>query len=528
MTLSWNVIEHQWIPVIDQQLTPARLNLRELLLQAHTVRAVQGATPLETAALLRFILVVLYRVLDLADEDDWAAYWQAGNGQFLAEAVDAYLLRPEIYCQFELFGPGPRFFQYPPDAQARVKSVNSLILHFAFGNNATLFDHHCDDVPLALDPDVAARALLVTQVFGICGLSGVDATFTDGPGAKGILFMVSGTNLFQTLMLNLVPRSFRHDDPADCPLWEQADPFADKRTMPNGVMDMLTWPNRRIWLDVSETPDGPQVMQMRWSPGLRLSEAFHNEPMQLYTVDKEGGIRLLQFHRQRVLWRNSATIFRLAPTRHEALGQGPLATQMLGVLHQLGYIERYRRYHLLAFGMVKDQANVEFMQGEELPLRIEYLLHQQVLDDLQAGIALAEEAHNHLTGAVMLLARGLLKPTLTKKDLNKKPKKEEGERAGALVQSWNVSQHYWSRLGAPFGTFVDRLPDDPGTARDGWKHTIVAVAKQAFDRAEQLARPDDRSFRAIAYARTRFYGWLTRRFPEKPVHPTEHTGGNRS
>jgi CRISPR system Cascade subunit CasA len=530
LTPSWNLIEHRWIPVVDQQFTPGCLSLRELLLQAHTVRAVQGDTPLETAALLRFILAVLYRVVDLEDEDAWAEQWQAGNGQFSVEAVDAYLLRSEIHRQFDLFGPGPRFFQYPPDPQAGVKSINSLIPHFAFGNNATLFDHHCDDEPLALTPAAAARALLAMQVFGLGQLSGREEQFTDGPGAKGILFMVTGTSLFQTLMLNLVPRSFHPTDPSDCPIWEQSDPFADERTMPNGVMDILTWPTRRIWLEVRETPHGPQVMQMRWSPGLRLSKKFYDEPMKLYTVHNDEGISPLKFDRQRALWRNSATIFRLAPTRHEAQGQGPLATQMLGVLHQLEYIDQHRRYHLLAFGIVsklKKNASIEFMQMEELPLRIEYLLHQQVLDELRVGLALAEEVHSQLTGAVMVLARGLLNPTLTRKALNEKPTKEAGARASALAQSWHVSRFYWSRLGEPFGLFVDRLPDDAAAALTAWQQTILAVAKQAFNRAEQLARPDDRSFRAITYARARFYGWLTRRFAEKPVHHTEDTGGNQ-
>jgi hypothetical protein len=107
---------------------------------------------------------VLYRVVDLLDEDAWADRWQAGNGQFTAEEIDTYLMRPEIYRQFELFGAGPRFFQYQPDPKAGTKSVNSLVPHFAFGNKGTLFDHHV--IMNCWLTQAAARALLVAQALG--------------------------------------------------------------------------------------------------------------------------------------------------------------------------------------------------------------------------------------------------------------------------------------------------------------------------------------------------------------------------
>ncbi len=513
MSVSFNLIDHDWIPVVDQQLSPHVVSLRALLFQAHNLNAVSGETPLETVALLRLLLAMVYRIVDLPDEDAWAERWQAGNGQFPADEIDAYLMRPKIYPQFELFGAGPRFFQYQPDPKAGVKSVNSLMPHFAFGNKGTLFDHHRDDELLALTLDEAARALLVAQAFGLGGLSGLEEKFTDGPGSKGILFIIRGANLFQTLMLNLAPREFRSDQTDDRPIWEQPDPFADQRTMPNGVMDVLTWPNRRIWLETQEIAQSPRVTHMRWSPGLRLSEVYHDEPMKLYTVSKEYGIRPLVFSGQRALWRNSATIFQLAPTAQESKGQGPLATRMLAAIHhQSGYIEESKRYHLMAFGMVKDQASIDFVRFEEMPLRIEYLLHQGVLGQLQTELAFAETTYDDLNWAVMALARGILNPALTMKELLADPKPEERDRARALVQSWNVSSQYWSRLAEPFGIFVDRLPDDAATALTRWRERVRSAALRAFERAEELARPDDRSFRTISYARTLFFSRLNKRF----------------
>src|SRR4029079_16299479 len=136
-----------------QQLAPDVMSLRAVLLQTHTLNTVSGETPLETVALLRLLLAVLYRAIELPDEDTWYERWQAGNGRFVVDEIDAYLTRPEIYRQFELFGAGPRFFQYHPNPKAGIKSINSLVPHFAFGNNGTLFDHHRDDELLALTMD---------------------------------------------------------------------------------------------------------------------------------------------------------------------------------------------------------------------------------------------------------------------------------------------------------------------------------------------------------------------------------------
>ncbi|HFD40439.1 MAG TPA: type I-E CRISPR-associated protein Cse1/CasA, partial [Anaerolineae bacterium] len=261
MMPTFDLLQSPWIPCIRRDGTPVELGLRDALVQAHELRELGSESPLATAALYRLLLAVLHRALQgPADADEWADLWNAGSWD--VARLDAYLA--QWRHRFDLFDPVRPFYQ-SPDERVRPKPVNRLLHEIASGNNPTLFDHHTHERGPELTPAQAARALIALQAFGLGGLSGLPQKFTDAPCAGGIVFLVQGETLFETLALNLLPYP---DDtilpyhPEDRPAWEMDDPFTPDRNDPYGSLDYLTWQNRRVLLLPQPTSRGVIVREM--------------------------------------------------------------------------------------------------------------------------------------------------------------------------------------------------------------------------------------------------------------------------
>ncbi len=515
MTYSFNLIDEPWIPCLWPDGTSRPLGLRETLLQAHQLREIRGDTPLETAALHRLLLAILHRVFGPNNPTNWKSLWCQSS--FSASKLEAYLLTPEISARFDIFGEGHRFYQVR-DSRAGEKSVISLVIHTASGNNATLFDHSTESVGLSLAPAQAARALIVAQMFGIGGLSGLPEKFTDAPCAKGVLFFATGANVFETLVLNLI----RYDEEApipipdsdDCPAWEMEDPFVPTRSRPKGYLDYLTWHNRRIWLFPEETDGKVVVRHMSWAPGLVL-EADGIDPMKHYSADKQGDLQPLCFTAGRAMWRDSSVLFELGGS-----AKPPLVVRWLAGLSQPPHsvLDAARQYQLTALGMAKSKASLEFLRAEALPLPTSLLIKQERVGDLSHAVQAAEHAASALQRATFVLAWLLLYPTTDNaafdaqdkielrigKGRNPKSDDKDAQHAYRLHSSWGIERYFWADLEPYFHRMIQDLPDRPEKAMQTWQDEVQRAAKTAFQQTESHAAGDSRAQRAVALARQWF------------------------
>ena len=97
----FNLIDEPWIPVVERGMQPMRVSLREALLRAQDFLAIDGETPLQSAALLRLLLALVITILSRYDanggeaeledpveaKDRWLVAFE--SGQLPAEAVEA-------------------------------------------------------------------------------------------------------------------------------------------------------------------------------------------------------------------------------------------------------------------------------------------------------------------------------------------------------------------------------------------------------------------------------------------------------
>ena len=207
--------------------------------------------------------------------------------------------------------------------------ASSLLGHFSSGNDSTLFNHNTNNDPEKFSPPEAVMGLLSILSFGVGGTKRKGSPLTDGYCARGVVFLVKGSNLFETLMLNLYDPSELTDyhlarRGGDKPAWEMDDPYESSVRRPYGLMDHLTWLNRRVLLlPARQQPDGEiYVQHMRYDAGLRTSEStrevfnpmYHWRPnIKKTTPDKKSRSHSpLGFSLNKALWRNSHVILKLA------------------------------------------------------------------------------------------------------------------------------------------------------------------------------------------------------------------------
>jgi len=385
-------------------------------------------------------------------------------------------------------------------------------MDMASGNNASLFDHHTEDQGAILSPAKAARTLITAQTTGLAGLCLPGCTFTDGPWARGIIFFVEGDNLFQTLAFNLL--RYPNDQVLsytenDLPAWESDDAYEPMRKTPRGYLDYLTWQNRRILLiPENDSAGSPCVQMVTMAPGLRL-DAGILDPMKLYRKGKDEGFLVNRFSEDRALWRDSAALFGL---RSDRGNYPPKSFYWLANLVAEGIIPQRHAYRFMALGMANDQAKVEFFQEDHLPLPVDYLEQDELVEQLSTALDLAEKTCFALRVATQWMALLVLYPKEDGKKWQEVGRLSK-EQAGKLVFHWNVERFYWQQLGLPFFHLLEDLPKDSSALAE-WKTRVRQTAWQALDQAANFAGVSAVAIKAEVRARGSLGYALKELYPE--------------
>lgn len=518
MQPTFNLIDQPWIGAVDHEGRLQEYSLRDLLLQAHELRSLHDDSPLVIAALLRVILALLHRVYEgPRNRSEWQQIWQAGR--FDAERIDRYFA--EWRERFELFDPNFPFYQTTEQIGNR-NPVTTLIPEAASGNNATLFDHQTEDDYLGYPPSGAAKAVLVSQYFSLGGgQSGIKGrNFTDATLSRGALFFVEGKNLFQSLLFNLVPYEFHRLfvtlGGAGIPAWEQQNPLLPDRSLPDGLLDYLTWQSRRVKL--IPNVDGI-VNDVYRSQGLTLDkESALLDPMKFYKrySDSLGAIVL---RTDKEVWRDSEALFRLRDSGFRP----PAAIEWLGVLVDRQILAETSTLQYLVLGMASGQAKVDYYRSESMPLPLNYLdNNSEAIDKLSQSLRAAERVASSLAYAVFLTSWLVLAPdaesegpishekigaklsavlTETRSEVKEVSRDDEAKKIANLYLSWGAERRYWARLEPQFRQTVQAIPQDAAAAMTTWFDWLRQSAWDVFDQVCNGLGDDPRALKAVVRGR---------------------------
>lgn len=504
--ISFNVVAEPWIPCLMRSGHTEELSLREALGHAPEIQEVVDASPLVTAALHRLLIAILHRCFGPKSDDEWSKLWRRGS--FDMTIADDYLGKWEH--RFQLFDRDRPFFQTPGLSHEAASSVAKLAHELSAGHNSLLFDHSLDDAPSPVAPAVAARYLVALHAFAVGGL----VSFQKGEEkhrsanaallTKGAVLILTGRNLFETLLLNMVnvdgeasaPFEFNPKD--DAPAWEQGQVVVPEDRLPWGYLDLLTWQSRRVLLEAGAQGVSRIVLMKGYQ--LPSSADIHTRETMIAFLRREKAASgqdpwpPLGFRAERALWRDSLALLKKVPDqRLPPRTFEELANRDLDLGQPVG---------IAALGMSSDRAKVFLWRHERLPLPLQYLSDPALVGELGRAISASEEAGNELRKATWLLAQEILFP--------------EGQpdkvRLRAFIDSLSTEGPYWSALDSPFRTLMVELagawPDqDQEKPLRAWATAIGLAASNAFEAAARSLETSGRGYRAAAEAR----GWFARR-----------------
>jgi CRISPR system Cascade subunit CasA len=495
MAASFNLIDSRFIPcVIEGEVQT--LNLRDAIVRAHEVQELRDSSPLTTVALHRLLLAILYRVLGGPDTTGkWQEWWE--TKKFVSKPFDEYFEKWRE--RFDLFDVKRPFFQDTEFVARTRNGVNQLVRERSRGNNGTLFDHTHEEPPPFLTADETARALITEQMFAVGGGKSEISYTSSGPAASGVIVLVRGDTLFDTLMLNMIgygrefAESFKSDPKQDRPAWECDTRPSEENSSHAGYVDYLTWQSRTV--NLHPTEDG-RVQYLSYASGRTFkptAETF--DPMTAYSApDKKSEFRPLRLSESRDLWRDSASLFQFQKNEEADDTERfhpPANLRWLKELKEDGALPNSRVFSLSTIGLCTDKAKVNFWRHETLPLPLEYLTNAELVSILKSAIAMAEDIGEVVRFSVATFAKLTLAG-----DPQKSPDKN---RQWQMVDAVGADALYWSRLEAQFREFLAHLPGDDEHQKlelHNWFNRLYRTATQAYREAAELPQLDARGQRA--------------------------------
>lgn len=521
MSQSFNLIDQGWIPCMMEDGHSSELGLRELFAKADKIREIHGDSPLVTVSLHRLLLAILHR--NFGPESARAWYKLRSIGAFDVDTLNSYL--DKWHHRFDLFDRERPFYQdaalgkkLRQDEKLEKKwrnPISKMFHELASGNNPTLFDHTTSDANGGILFAAAARGLVTLQNYALSGIASGEAS--DGkshpshaPLVRGIVYLVRGSTLFETLMLNLIVYSPEDDVPMVCSsdgnvlAWEQESDKLWRSQQPRGYLDYLTWQSRRVWLFTSEAGDRVTGIAITEGNNFAVDSDLRDPHMAHIKANRaEKGTSpwpALKLRPERAVWRDVDALLqsvRAESERPKVIDH--MATVMKGETAELV------QFGLDAFGLANYQkaGKVNFWRHERLPLSADYLLDGVLVDTLRRCLSLTEETHNQLRDSLWHLASLVLLPDKRKEDLSK-PDKDAIQSEQAQFDATSV---YWGSLEIPFRELLERLPmaqkngDVEGEVAN-WMLLLRKTAAKALEHTVDGLRPSGRNLRAAVVARS--------------------------
>lgn len=264
---SFNLLECPWIKVRNLEGAVEEVSLRALFQRLDEFTDLVGESPTQSEAIFRTLLAVFVRGLrwnELFDSGDspshvWQSVWNAPD---LGELICEYLESCE--GRWDLFHPVTPFYQVAGLTTPKGEYPTASVLVPDVGPG--LFSTSTQAARQAIPVAEAARWLIYVQAYDVSGIkSGAvgDSRVKGGKGypigtgwagAIGSVHITAPT-LKHTLILNMPVHALLADDEsidADLPPWERSpdvpEPRSTEETAPKGVVDVLTWQQRRVRL----------------------------------------------------------------------------------------------------------------------------------------------------------------------------------------------------------------------------------------------------------------------------------------
>ncbi len=272
MKSEFNLIDEPWIKVLKINYGTEEVSLHEVFENAHLFRDLDGEIVTQDAAVMRFLIAILYSVFtrrdidgnmdEIEDEDEaierWQSVWELGR--FPIRIIDEYL--QTYHDHFWLFDEKRPFYQVKEanvGSRMSAAKLNGIISESR--NKSNMFSAREGIDKERLTYAEAARWLLHINDFDDTSGKTKEKTGVHlkrgWVGRLGFVEII-GDNLFETLMLNLT--MLKDGDTSlwapieknnNCAVWEMDNPQTKQRIeipMPGNPAALYTLQSRRTFL----------------------------------------------------------------------------------------------------------------------------------------------------------------------------------------------------------------------------------------------------------------------------------------
>jgi CRISPR type I-E-associated protein CasA/Cse1 len=364
-----------WISVIKITGIAAPINLTRVFSDATSISGLAGS-PLEVAAITRFLLAIVHLVETPTSLDAWRKLWQRREDLMsrCAQYIEAQEDTWDLFHQTHPFGQ-------IPNLDKTKNPAHLLVYEAARKNNPVLADHSLEKAPLPIPAALLARGLIVTNAYA--GSSG--GGYRSGPLAMRTVSMLTGRTLDETLLLNLLVQAT-----APAPYeWKRYGHAVDNVASPLDITQRYLWTARRVRL----LPDasGEAAATIMLAPGDEMPESVRTEdPMLVMRKDAKGTAYVpLRLEAGRALWRSVHVLLNW----HEDV-------KRLGAIDQLhrlvrrGFVSEHQPISMRVCGVAGEAQgpSSELWRDETLPFGLWVVADEKRYSDLVRAVSAAEEA----------------------------------------------------------------------------------------------------------------------------------------
>lgn len=475
----FNLIDENWILVMDSDCTVHSVSLKDALLNAHKYVDFAGEMPTVNVSIMRTMLAVLQTVFErmdgtgqrvtLEDVDEaverWGEIWRLKH--FPEEPICSYL--DEWHERFYLFHPERPFLQFMEAKAAteyEAKTLNGAVSES--NNKRRLFSQRFGESKDRLTYSEAARWLITVNAYDSSSLKNAKDVESGGKESVGVGWLAKigvvaakGSNLFETLMLNLVLSDESESWAANKPLWENDKPNADQRrkvAQPDNQAELLTFPSRKLLL----VREGDKVkgFHRMWGDFFDNRNAFI-EQMALWKYNKKEACYYPELHdMSKQSWREFPV---LADNNDENTQPGIVAwLKFLAENRQLpkGYIARF-----MFVGVTFDdkKSSVTDVYYDELSFHLNILIDigKRWNDSIRREIELTDKLADEM------------------KYFGMNVDKSDGGN-GITLGNWMKEQFYY-RIDMDFRRFLESIDPNDGYEKqierlNGWREMETKIA----------------------------------------------------
>lgn len=486
----YNLIDKPWIPLLNKDGTLVRLSLSDALVHAHDYEGVYHDSPLVIFAVYRLLLAIVLRVFAPKSIAEWEILWC--EKQFSQDAISDYLSK--WHHRFNLTDEERPFYQVSTHpAGDEISSINKIVLSRSAGNNPVYHDHSNDLTSNPLRPEDAIVHLLAYQAFSPGGGKSKTINFQHSPLTAPLTVLVSGGNLFQTLLLNTLWSSPIPDSGYDKPFWEgDGKIIPEPKTKYAGLLDYLTLQSRVVKILFKETDSGLVAEGVQLAQGRGLDPDIL-EPFAKYFTSKKEGFLPVRVSVDKLLWRE---YHQLTCQNTKESERFPRNIEQTAKLEKKKIIPIGTACRILCGGMASDKAKILLWRYDRLPLPLPLLEDTDIMNSVEALIAEASQK------AKTLWIRSI---KAIEQVLSDKAKNADSKAVNQLYTSLSTEALFWAQLEIAFKgllSTISRQPDKTEEASIRWRHECNDAFKNCWTRFESSIINYPRGAEAIVKAVT--------------------------